>query len=250
MISFVSIIFLLHPKLAQSGLSIFRCVKIDDGLNRVRIDTDMECYSGEHIKWCWLLGLPIILIWVLSAPIIALILMYQKFKNEHSLDSKIMQYFLILYQGLRPKIFYWEFVNSLRKVLILLAFLLPDTLKIVMSTLVLVIIWRIQTHIKPYKDNRNNEIEIIGITTAVITLLCGLTFNQNDNDSHDFLNNLLLAVLVFWNIFFILNWLYMLCEWFRNKYKFISKVRFIKALGLFKIDKWLARIDLIQETYR
>ena len=41
-ISFISIIFLLHPKLAQEGLSIFRCVKIDDSINKVRIDTDMD----------------------------------------------------------------------------------------------------------------------------------------------------------------------------------------------------------------
>lgn len=41
-ISFISIIFLLHPKLAQEGLSIFRCVKVDDSINKVRIDTDMD----------------------------------------------------------------------------------------------------------------------------------------------------------------------------------------------------------------
>jgi len=41
-ISFLSIVFLLHPKLAQEGFSIFRCVKIDDSLESVRIDTDME----------------------------------------------------------------------------------------------------------------------------------------------------------------------------------------------------------------
>ena len=41
-ISFISIIFLLHPKLTQEGLSIFRCIDIDKGVSRVRIDTDME----------------------------------------------------------------------------------------------------------------------------------------------------------------------------------------------------------------
>jgi len=158
------------------------------------------------------LGFPILAIWVISAPVVALLLMYDKFRKEHNMKSKIMQYFLILYQGLRHETFYWEFVNSLRKVLILLCFLLSDTLKIVLSAAVLVTIWRIQHHLKPYKDNRNNEIEIIGINTAVVTLLCSLAYNQDDEDTQEFLNNLLLAVMILLNVYFILNWLYLLCE--------------------------------------
>ena len=152
------------------------------------------------------------IIWVIAAPVIALILMYKKFKQENHKNSRILQYFLILYQGLRYETFYWEFVNSLRKVLILLAFLLPDTWKIVLSTSVLVVIWRIQKHLKPYKDNRNNEIEIIGINTAVVTLLCSLAYNQNDEDSQEFLNNMLLAVMILLNVYFVLSWTYSLCE--------------------------------------
>ena len=50
-ISFISIMFLLHPKLTENALSIFRCIDIDDGESRVRLDTSMECYSYEHLKW-------------------------------------------------------------------------------------------------------------------------------------------------------------------------------------------------------
>ena len=41
-ISFITIVFLLHPALAFNSLSIFQCVKIDDGLSKVRIHTQME----------------------------------------------------------------------------------------------------------------------------------------------------------------------------------------------------------------
>ena len=40
-ISFISIVFLLHPTLAENSLSIFQCVEIDDGISKVRIYTDM-----------------------------------------------------------------------------------------------------------------------------------------------------------------------------------------------------------------
>ena len=41
-ISFISIIFLLHPKLAELGINIFRCVDIDVNSQKVRMDTEIE----------------------------------------------------------------------------------------------------------------------------------------------------------------------------------------------------------------
>jgi len=81
------------------------------------------------LKWCALLGAPILIIWVISLPVIALILLKKNIHKEG--DNKVQQYFLILYQGLKIKHFYWEFVNSLRKVLILICFLLPPSYQIV-----------------------------------------------------------------------------------------------------------------------
>ncbi len=41
-ISFITIIFLLHPKLAERSIGIFKCVEIDDGYSVARMDTNME----------------------------------------------------------------------------------------------------------------------------------------------------------------------------------------------------------------
>ena len=58
-------------------------------------------------------------------PIFALILLARNIKKgEH---NKVKQYMLILYQGLKHEKYYWEFVNSLRKVLILMSFSLLIT---------------------------------------------------------------------------------------------------------------------------
>lgn len=86
-----------------------------------RFDTDIECNSTSHIKYCCLLALPILLIWVISMPAIALIFLFKNKKEAKS--NKKRQYFLILYQGLTPQCFYWEFVNILRKALILASLL-------------------------------------------------------------------------------------------------------------------------------
>jgi len=70
--------------------------------------------------------------WVIGMPILSLILLFKNFNSSE--DNKIKQYFLILYQGLKPKRFYWEYINTMRKILILVALLLPSSLKIALSS--------------------------------------------------------------------------------------------------------------------
>ena len=41
-VSIIVILFMQHPALTKSGLSLFQCVKVDDGDSRVRIDTSMK----------------------------------------------------------------------------------------------------------------------------------------------------------------------------------------------------------------
>ena len=58
-----------------------------------------------------------LVIWVVGLPLLALgiITKYRK----HLEDEKMKKYFLILYQGLKPQTYYWEFLNTFRKFLIL-----------------------------------------------------------------------------------------------------------------------------------
>ena len=144
-----------------------------------------------------------------AIPIFAFFLLYQSL-NSNTKYPKIKQYFLILYQGLKPTKFYWEFVNSLRKVLILVAFLLPTAYKIVSSVSVLIIIWRIQYFLQPYKNSQFNNVEILGINAAIVTLLSGMIFNQKDENISDSLNMMILFVIFILNLIFMLKWVILL----------------------------------------
>ena len=81
---------------------------------------------------------------------------------------------LVLYQGLKPKTFYWEFVNTIRKVLILMCSVFLSTenalYKILASIVVLLAIIRVQLRLRPYKLEENNEIEQKAIYAGIITL--------------------------------------------------------------------------------
>ncbi len=111
----------------------------------------------KHLRWCFILGVPILVFWVTLLPAIALILMYRNVRVEDP-NNKVQKYFLILYQGLKSKHFYWEFMNSFRKIAILIAFLLPTYLQMLFSVIILVFTWRLQSYLRPYKNDDFNEI--------------------------------------------------------------------------------------------
>jgi hypothetical protein len=55
--------------------------------------------------------------WGIAVPAVAFIVL---FKSRHHLDEwAVQRYFLVVYQGLKPEVFYWEFVNITRKFMLL-----------------------------------------------------------------------------------------------------------------------------------
>jgi hypothetical protein len=229
-ITFISILFLLHPKLAEQSLNFFQWVEIDKGVRKVSMDTSIDCYSHEHFKWLILIPLPIFLVWVIGFPLMALFLL---FKNIHRGESnKVNRYFLILYQGLRKRVFYWEFINSLRKVLILVAFAILEDFQIMTAVIVLVITSRIQINLKPYKKESNNDLEMIAITAGILTLASGTIFMEED--SVGFLNFIVLIIVIIINAKFFLEWFYLFFLCCGERYPFFSKISSFIEVILFK----------------
>ncbi|CAI2379095.1 unnamed protein product [Moneuplotes crassus] len=218
-ISFISILFILHPKLTESSINAFRCISFEEESYAARIDTDLVCYSFDHLKWCILISLPILIIWVIGFPTFALVMLYKakKAKNE-----RILGYFLILYQGLKDNIFYWEFINTLRKFLVVVCFLLPTNYKIALSMIIMIISERVETYLQPYKLPENNTIEILAIVAGIVTLNAGYVYEQNEEISN--LNLVVLVVVVSINAKFILEWIYRCIESFQARYKPVRKL--------------------------
>ena len=224
-ISFITVIFLLHPTLADNSLSVFQWVSIDDNMAKVRIYTDMDWYSGEHLMWWFMIGFPILVIWVITIPILGLILLAKNIKKDNT--NKVKEYMMILYQGLKPERFYWEFINWLRKVLILMSFtlfsMLPFTYSLMVAIIILVLTFRIQIFLKPYKNDKNNNAEILAILAGTLTISLGLLYTSGE-DQQKFLNFILLLFTIMFNITFILRWSYLLIACMSDKYKFFKRI--------------------------
>ncbi|CAI2369287.1 unnamed protein product [Moneuplotes crassus] len=209
-ISFICIVFIFHPTMTFQSLKVFQCAIVDDGDSRMMMHMDYKCYSGDHLRWIFLVGMPILIIWVIGMPFLAFIIL---FKKRDSLDGLQQQkYLLILYQGLKKDAFYWEFVNTLRKFFVLLFNVFLSTYdpyyRILGAIISLVILIRVQERLKPYKKDSNNKIEVIAVFAGIMTLYCTVVFvTDEDRLNSVYYGSLVLLFAV--NTFFLVNWAYL-----------------------------------------
>ena len=128
-------------------------------------------------------------------------------------DWPIKKYFLILYQGLRTEVFYWEFINTFRKVLILILnttfSILPISWRIMITLVLLLAIMRIQIRLDPYKNSENNSIEMKAIIAGMITIYCGLLFLQEGENKVKGFDTISFSLLIIINTAFVLEWFYL-----------------------------------------
>ncbi|CAI2377304.1 unnamed protein product [Moneuplotes crassus] len=228
-VSLTSIMFILHPKLTEAGINAFQCVTADKTLRFVRIDTDIECYSLTHIKWLLLLAFPILVIWVVGIPALGLLILYKAHKSD---SNKMIGYFLILHQGLNDKEFYWEFVNTLRKILIVISFLFPNNFKIGLSLIVMVASERLERRFRPYKDDANNNLALLSTVAGIVTLNASYVFEQDVNI--DSLDSIILVIIIWINMKFCLEWFCLCLKCFQSKNKLTKYAYLITAKLLCK----------------
>ena len=78
---------------------------------------EFACYSFDHVFCVFVLSVPILILWVIGMPLFTLSVLIANRKRLE--EEKIKRYYLLLYQGLKPKVYYWEFINTMRKFLVL-----------------------------------------------------------------------------------------------------------------------------------
>ena len=93
----------------------------------------------------------------------------------------------MLYQGLKIDRFYWELINTARKVILLclptFMFTVSLNYKILSATTIMLIILRVQHDLEPYKDDTNNKLEFYEIITGASTIYATLIFQDGEKNS-------------------------------------------------------------------
>ncbi|CAI2362117.1 unnamed protein product [Moneuplotes crassus] len=169
---------------------------------------DLECYSSTHLKYCFLLALPILLIWVILVPIIALKVVL------HNKDH--------MSQGFTPNRFYWEFINLLRKFISVFCLVFSTYTRIAFGTMILFITSRVQTSLRPYKEEKHNKIEVLAINACIVTILSNFSFLESEQVESLDTWELLLVLIA--NSIFIGHWISLLSRSFGEKSKFARMI--------------------------
>ena len=172
------------------------------------------------------MSIPSLIIWVISIPVIAFTILY---KNRNRLEEEsIKKYYLILYQGLTREVFYWEFVNTLRKVIVLalntILSILLITYRLLICIILLVTVERLQNKLKPYKLEENNDIEIKAIIAGTTIIFSGLLFEEGAEYNYSGFDAMAFIVILVYNSMFLLQWTYLLLYSISFKNEKIRKV--------------------------
>ena len=148
--------------------------------------------------WLFFLALPMFIIYSIGIPLVAFILLCKRRKSLEEWETK--RYFLMIYQGLRQERFYWEFVNTLRKILILFTIIIFSQIssfyKIITVVILLITFYRLQIWLKPYKRERNNSLERLEMISGMFTIYGGLIF-MNENNNQASLDLMVFVFIVF-----------------------------------------------------
>ena len=95
----------------------------------------------------------------------------------------------------------------------------------------MLVIFRIQLKVEPYKNNDNNSIEIWATIAGALTLYSSLLFIDDDEESVSGINISVLVLLLVINITFILKWVYLFLE--SKNIKNATFQKFLKVYATF-----------------
>lgn len=111
-----------------------------------------------------------IVVWVFGCPALVVYIIFKNRKRLH--EPEFQRYFIVLYQGFKSDKFYWEIVNTLRKVIVVSinVFLsrFESFYKGVTAIILLLFMIRIQMRLQPYKLSANNELELLSFSCKFI----------------------------------------------------------------------------------
>ena len=156
-----------------------------------------------------------LVIWVIGFPLGSLIHLVRNRANLN--DEVFFSRYRMLYQGLKRKHFYWEIVNTFRKISIVsidvFLSLYPDYIKAIYAMLILSLIFKAQETLKPYEIPAFNWIEQREQIASIVTFYAGLYFVKANVSNG--LKYIIIFVVFLVNAWFLVIWGYVALLQFR-----------------------------------
>ncbi|KAL4476097.1 hypothetical protein ABPG74_009830 [Tetrahymena malaccensis] len=178
----VFLFIFMQPNMIQNLLGAMSCREIDNQ-KYILSDISFQCYTPNHKKFIGFILMPGLLIWGFIIPFFIL---FKLNKNKDKLDNaKIRLIYGFLYQDYKTRNFYWEFIKSYMKIVIVCIYNFygdPYTNKLVIALIVFILYLVILVKFTPYqmiyfqKTDRNSMLVII-----VLVIMNIFLYNKPDS---------------------------------------------------------------------
>jgi len=141
-------------------------------------DSEVQCWTPFHILWSVGIALPFFLLWGIVLPVILfrkLVLCSNNLDNQETYSK-----FAFVYEGMKKRRYYWEFVILIRKTLIVIIFVFVNVISVQAQAfatfLVLLVFSALQIKFRPYCDKRLNRMELLSLITSLVMTYSGMFF--------------------------------------------------------------------------
>ena len=113
----VCILFLLYPTMVKQSTAALACEKI--GIKYyLAADLQEACYVGRHMYYLLSICLPQVLVYTIGLPIVGTLVLWSN--RTRLKDLRVRFRYGILYNGYRPRLYWWEITIAIRKVALVL----------------------------------------------------------------------------------------------------------------------------------
>eukprot|EP00347_Sterkiella_histriomuscorum_P004272 403361082 len=247
-VSIVVIIYFLHPQITKYIFQLFYCINLE-GTDYLFQDMQVECWTGDHLKYSLVIGMPFLIFWVFLAPIIAFGHLQ---RNKNQLQQPLFkQKYQTLYLGLKEKCFYWEFINISRKVFLVAVNIFlqtqADFFKALLTLMIIIMLYALLVKLKPYKNPLINTLEQREFQCSIVTFFGALFFLSEDIEP--IIKICVFVVIILFISWFLILWLY--CILYCQKSPFLRKTaKFIRIMTLLsQSEAELLNISNIEKEY-
>ena len=234
----VIIFFMLVAGLNRSSFQMIRCEKVDVRW-RAALDLDLPCFgsegSGEHTAWVLALAIPSIILYTFFVPCSGVYVMF-RLKRKRKLFIKAdsassNSVFIFLFSGFRRKSYTWEYVILLRKMILNMVLLFPDTLTSALLYLGTYNVFSALHFIMlPYKDGLLNSVEGGVLVSTSLVLYAGMfVFGDSKNEGITLFLGVFILILT---VVFLLIFVHSLIHARKRRCKKLQKL-----LNQFEISK-------------
>lgn len=203
--------------IVNKTIGFFRCTSQPDGNYYLDTSPGNECYESE---WYRHLSLAIfgLIAWVIGVPAIILFIL-TKYRRSLA-DSDTMALFGFFFVSYKESYFYWQEVVLARKLLLILAFVISDTIfQVVFFFAVSFAYTILVARLMPYATKTANALEIVTNCCILILLFLGIMFYNESLDKDPLL--ILCVIVLVLTLVLIVAVVFMEIYWYSNWRRFV-----------------------------